>query len=179
MKLLTSDITKTPDSSQENEEKKEIITNPFNEEKRNMENNLEQMFKLRDLAEKLGSVREFNEMRSAGKTVEEINNALLDVALRQESPKNASGNAYEVKDVAGYDIAKAMSALRSGDWQKAGLEREVSEDLKRKLGKSDSFFMPTSFLRANEMTTASKGTSLVFDKLVEAVDLLRNRTWLS
>lgn len=66
------------------------------------------------------------------------------------------------KDVRDYSLMRAIQAAITGDWSRAGLEREVSQETEKRFGKRNpkSFMIPNEVL-ARALTTGSGGTGLV------------------
>lgn len=79
-----------------------------------------------------------------------------------------------------YSILRAIRAAAKSNWQDAGLEREVSDALAKRLGKDpQGFFMPTSFggeMRDLTTDSAFGGKAVATDLLsMNFIDLLRNK----
>ena len=83
-----------------------------------------------------------------------------------------------------YSIVRALNASVTGNWDKAGLEREVSEAIGKQLGRnSEGFFVPTALRFGAELSkrtpleagTANIGGNTVATELGSLIDLLRNR----
>lgn len=102
--------------------------------------------------------------------------------------ENPNTVGMDERDVAQFSILRAIRAKVSGDWSGASLEREVSDAIAEKLGRSaQGFFIPTEVqrrgfdneaLRRSALTvgTATAGGNLVGTDLMGGsfIDLLRN-----
>ena len=114
------------------------------------------------------------------KSVEEFREIALDkVAERQiEVPKTHLD--MEEKDVQSFSLMRAIQAMSSGDWSKAGLEREASIAIADKLGKDTrGFFVPWEIQgRAQNTQTLAAGGALVGTEHMGSsfIDLLRARS---
>jgi len=83
-----------------------------------------------------------------------------------------------------YSLMRAINASATGDWGKAGFEREVSLAIADAAGKeARGFFMPSEVLtmRQLEKKTAGKGGELVATDLMgdEFIDVLRNKAMVA
>ncbi|MBT9156870.1 MAG: hypothetical protein DDT37_01861 [Firmicutes bacterium] len=84
-------------------------------------------------------------------------------------------------DLRGYSLIRAIRAAATGDWSQAGLERDASDEIAKRLNRSpQGFFVPTDVLI--EKRDMVKGTSIHGGFLVETdlrpesfIDMLRNR----
>lgn len=78
-----------------------------------------------------------------------------------------------------FSLLRAMSAAASGKWDKAGLEREVSEELEKRHGRAAAgFFVPTDLIaRAYSKGYAANGGNVIENDFREDlfIELLRNR----
>jgi len=89
------------------------------------------------------------------------------------------------KEKARYSLPRAILAQARGDWREAGLEREVSEALDKKLDSSitrhGGFFVPTTLPISSRAQpplvagTASVGGNIVFTQAGSLIELLRNQ----
>lgn len=86
-----------------------------------------------------------------------------------------------------YSVFRAIQAQATGDWSRAGLEREVHERITRRLNREPSrgqFYMPTRGLGGSVQRstlsagTANKGGNVVEDEMRSGdfIELLRQRT---
>lgn len=78
-----------------------------------------------------------------------------------------------------FSLLRAMSAAATGKWDKAGLEREVSEELEKRHGRAAAgFFVPTDLIaRAYSKGNAANGGNVIENDFREDlfIELLRNR----
>ena len=78
-----------------------------------------------------------------------------------------------------FSLLRAMSAAATGKWDKAGLEREVSEELEKRHGRAAAgFFVPTDLIaRAYSKGNAANGGNVIENEFREDlfIELLRNR----
>lgn len=124
-----------------------------------------------------------NAMIDGGISIDAARAAVLeDIKARGIKPVGAEKTVIEQKDMAGYSVIKAVRATVTGDWSKAGLEREVSKELGRSLGRdTEGFFMPTSlrdYASKYTVGTPADGGNLVATNLLAGnfIDLLRNKS---
>lgn len=145
--------------------------------KSNMENSTRQeTLAIMGLATKLGLASEASEMLASERSIEQVKSDLLALAATKQ-PKVSAEPHIDARDLKGYSIGKAIRAQLTNDWSEAGLEREASKFLSRKLNREASgFFVPTSAFRAaNTMNTGGtgQGKELVFNEYAGFIDLLR------
>ena len=105
--------------------------------------------------------------------------------VTKPNPQDGASIGMGDADVGRYSIVRAIRAQASGDWREAGLEREASEAVAKRLGRSpQGFFVPGDFLegRGVERRDLVKGTSgaggyVVGTDLLSAsfIELLRNK----
>lgn len=85
-------------------------------------------------------------------------------------------NATEKRE---FSLLRAMKAAATGKWEKAGLEREVSDELEKQHGRSATgFFVPTDLMaRAYSKGNAANGGNTIATDFRDDlfIDLLRNR----
>lgn len=78
-----------------------------------------------------------------------------------------------------FSLLRTMSAAATGKWDKAGLEREVSEELEKRHGRAAAgFFVPTDLIaRAYSKGNAANGGNVIENDFREDlfIELLRNR----
>ncbi len=87
------------------------------------------------------------------------------------------------KDARDYSLARAVQALVTGDWSNAQLEREASEEIAKRNGKSPrGFFVPSDVSWQRDLTqgTATAGGNLVATDLLAGsyVEALRSRSFV-
>ena len=78
-----------------------------------------------------------------------------------------------------FSIVRAVNALVTGNWNDAGFEREMSDEMAGKLGKrAQGFYIPTDVLmRDLNVTTSTAGGHTVATDLLSGsfIDMLRNK----
>ena len=122
-----------------------------------------------------------------GASISEARGAVLELQLKSKaSPVANMGDGYSPdlteKEKAGYSMLRAINAVLSNDWKKAGFELEVSTDISKRMGKPTSgFFMPTNVPFAQRAQyaagAAATGGVMVATNLLSGsfIDILRNR----
>ena len=144
------------------------------------------------LASKVGLPAEARDaLISNGNSVAEATGTALDYVTRQSATKTAVlGNGFAPdlsdKEKESYSMIRAINAQMSGNWKEAGLEREISSDIAKRMGKStDGFYMPTNLSFAERSSyavgTAGAGTTggtLVATNLLAGsfIEVLRNKS---
>ena len=115
-----------------------------------------------------------------GRSVEEMRKAILD---DYETPSPAVQSApdnldMEPKEKRAYSMFRAINASASGNWSNAGLEREASDEIAKRLGKEPRGFYAPSDIEwgQRDMTVGSataggnlKGTDLLASDFVDAL----------
>lgn len=121
-----------------------------------------------------------------GRSIEEARTAFLETLGAKQVPVD-TGRSGEVdfsdKEQESYSLVRAINAAITGDWSKAGLEREASVELGRQMGReTEGFFMPTNLRMDGQRTaynvgTAGQGGNLVATNLLASsfIEVLRNR----
>jgi HK97 family phage major capsid protein len=81
-----------------------------------------------------------------------------------------------------FSLLRAIQALATGDWRRAGLERQASDATAKRIGRDpQGFFLPYDWLRSehsgvqHRAVTATSGASLIPTSKLGFIDLLRNR----
>jgi len=117
-----------------------------------------------------------------GATVTEFRAAILD-ALGDNAPgrmnaASAPDWGRDAQRVANYSLSAAVAAAVSGDWRNAGFEREVSNELASRAGKSPrGFYVPAEAMATRAVDTGA-GASMV-STVTEAgafIDSLREQS---
>lgn len=155
----------------------------FQKENKKMSNERNETIALTAFAEKVGLLKEAKEMLASERSLEEVGKELMSIVSARQSQINTNGgNSFEAQDVKSYSLSRALGAKLTGDWSKAGLEKEVSDELARKLGKTtEGFFAPTSMRNTPANTvgtglnsaTSNAGASLVFNQYLGFIEMLR------
>jgi HK97 family phage major capsid protein/HK97 family phage prohead protease len=116
-----------------------------------------------------------------GASMEQVSKDILQI-LEERSKDNPTASAahlgMENKDVRRYSLMKAIRASANNDWSEAGLEREASLEVAKKLGRSGktatSFFLPLD-VQQRDATVSGTGAYLVGTNNQSFIELLRNR----
>jgi HK97 family phage major capsid protein len=121
-----------------------------------------------------------------GASVAEFRGRMLDDMAGAPSPfvMNGAraldwGGRTDQAQVAGFSLFRAVNALVSGDWTKAGLERDVSNTLAREFGReAKGVFVPPFALAERTLTTdPGSGGSLVGEMTDSTyIDVLREQS---
>ncbi|MBD3842318.1 MAG: HK97 family phage prohead protease, partial [Campylobacterales bacterium] len=93
-----------------------------------------------------------------GTTTDEFRAMVLDkIGSRQTTFDSKAGDiGLSEKEIKQYSFSKAMAAAITGDWSKAGFEREASKAVEKMLGKdSRGFYMPHEVLKRDLTTTGA------------------------
>lgn len=129
-----------------------------------------------------------NKFINEGTTIESARGAILE---RVTSQNQTPAAVYPVdplglspKEEKSYSIVRAINAAVSKDWSKAGFEKECSDEIAERSGKStEGFFAPIRDLKVGKRapyiagTPAQGGYTVETDLLAENfIDLLRNKT---
>ena len=143
----------------------------------------ERITSIRALGEKYSKSDLADSLINGGRSLDEARAAFLEALEVRAAPVAETGivdmTAKEQRD---YSLVRAINAAMTGDWSKAGLEREVSADLARQMGRETSgFFMPTNLKMeqraAYNVGTATEGGNLVATNLMASsfIEVLRNK----
>jgi HK97 family phage major capsid protein len=103
----------------------------------------------------------------------------------KESPSDPD-IGMSAKDVKKYSFLRAINAAATGDWHNAGLEREASDEVAKKVGREPrSFFVPFDVINPRERRDMTVGTPTAGGYLVATqqpatiIELLSNRLILA
>ncbi len=118
-----------------------------------------------------------------GRSVAEFNSALLEKMGERTSEPAPTADKLDLElndqEQRQFSIIRAMNAVATGDWEKAGLEREVSRTIAKQLGRdTDGVFVPTSLRMQRdvmEVGTTTTGGHTVQTEVQDIISLLRNR----
>ena len=128
-----------------------------------------------------------NDLINRGASVDEARAAIMDTLSAQRlAPAADSKRDFNIgmseKERQSYSLVRALNAHLSGNWNGAGLEREVSVELARRMGRdSNGFFMPTDLPMMRDagyyVGTPAQGGNLVKTDLLMGsfIDILRNK----
>lgn len=140
----------------------------------------ERISAIRALGEKYSKSDLSDSLINSGRSIDEARAAFLDALEVRAAPVAESGTVdLSEKEQRDYSLVRAINAAITGDWSKAGLEREASMELGRQSGRETTgFFMPTnlSMRAAYNVGTAAQGGDLVATNLLASsfIDVLRN-----
>jgi len=123
-----------------------------------------------------------SQFKGNDRSMDEFRGVALD-SITKNQPKTAAiedtkiGMSNEQTD--NFSIVRAVNALVTGNWNDAGFEREMSDEMAGKLGKrAQGFYIPTDVLmRDLNVTTATAGGHTVATDLLSGsfIDMLRNK----
>lgn len=133
-----------------------------------------------DEARRLDQLRsEMERLQAAIETEERL--AILPAGQQRgvvDAPAIGMGEA----DLKKFSLLRAIQALATGDWRRAGLEREASDATAKRLGRDpQGFFLPYDWLRSQHSgieqraITTTSGANLIPTSKLGFIDLLRNR----
>lgn len=132
-----------------------------------------------------------NQMISEGKSVDEARAMVMEqLKTRRLDPAGDSGRGMSEelglteKEKQSYSLLRAINASITGDWSRAGFEREVSRTIARRLNKETTgLFMPTDIpfiqgARDYSVGTAANGGNLVETELLSGsfIEMLRAKS---
>ena len=113
-----------------------------------------------------------------GRSVEQFKDQIMAKMETKHTDTSELHIGMSKKEVQRYSLGRALVAAVSGDWSKAGLERECSQALERVMGRSpEGFFLPfDTFRRDFNVGTSTEAGNLVATDLRGDlyVDALRN-----
>ena len=108
-----------------------------------------------------------------GLSVDQFRGALLDAIGNQPLETPAHVVDAPVKEQRSYSLARMVQAQISGDWRKAGYEREMHDEIAKRTGKeAEGIYVPDFAFRAGALSTAATGavgTENVTDNFVPTV----------
>lgn len=148
-----------------------------------------QVLQLSRLADRFGIGKEVAEFLSADRTVEEVR-AQVFALLQERGPAPVQTSQATSADLGltqgeqeRFSVGRAVRALITKDWTHAGLEREVSRAMAKRLQRDTAgIFVPNDFkvrvTSGNVLATnnANNGAPAVFTDYAGWIDLLRNKT---
>lgn len=128
-----------------------------------------------------------NDLINRGASVDEARAAIMDtLSAQRQAPAADSKRDFDIgmseAERRSYSLVRALNAHMTGNWREAGLEREVSVELARRMGRdSNGFFMPTDLPMMRDagyyVGTPTQGGNLVKTDLLTGsfIDILRNK----
>jgi len=112
----------------------------------------------------------------SGRSIEEFRAEVLDaIASKPVSIETEIG--MTPKEQRNYSMLRAVNAVVTGDWSNAELEREASDEVAKRVGKTaQGFFIPMDIQQRDVTTASGSGSgSIGTDNLGSSfIDLLRN-----
>ena len=145
---------------------------------------------IRSAAEKFGVVKEAEALLDSDKPMDQIRGEFMELISKRNSPVTPTpGNGDPTRDFSAeemglndlerkdYSFVRAINAIITGDWRKAGLERATSEALCKRMGRTGSFLAPTRMEKRAGLVTATAGAggNLVATELRDFIDILQPR----
>ena len=140
------------------------------------------------LSETYGDKELAQKLIAEGQSIESARSAYLGVVTAQHQTPIAAVAplGFSEKENKSYSILRAINACLTGDWSKAGFEKECSQELitrSKKTPTSNGFFMPVRDLKVyGERATYATGANATGGFTVETnllaenfIDALRNR----
>ena len=121
------------------------------------------------------------QFKSNGRSVDEFRAVALEKIATAKPAKAAIDDnsiGMSQKESRQFSVVRAINALVTNDWSKAGLEKEASIAQGQKLGKdARGFFLPTDVQRDLTVGTATAGGHTVSTDLLSGsfIDMLRNK----
>lgn len=113
-----------------------------------------------------------------GKTPEQFREVIMDKMQSAHTDTRGAQVGMTQKEAQRYSFARALQAAVTGDWSKAGFEREASLAMARVLGNSpEGFYVPNDIFRRdfNVGTSTEAGNLVATDLRTDLyVDALRN-----
>ena len=123
-----------------------------------------------------------SQFKSNDRSMDEFRGVALD-SITKNQPKTAAIEDTKIgmseEQTANFSIVRAVNALVTGNWNDAGFEREMSDEMASKLGKrAQGFYIPTDvLLRDMNVTTSTAGGHTVATDLLSGsfIDMLRSK----
>lgn len=115
------------------------------------------------LGAKFGLTQQAREAIDSGMSLARFSDSVIDSIQSAPVERNNAHLDLSKEEVRRYDLFKAVRAAESGDWSKAGFERELSLELAEKFGReANGFYVPYNVqVREMDSTTATGGGDLV------------------
>ena len=161
------------------QERVQIMADPVNKKPEELER--ERVNALLDLGTQYAKYIADKDVADAirnGRSVEQFKEAIMQKMVTAHTDTSAMHIGMSRKEVQRYSLGRALLASVTGDWSKAGLEREASQALEKLWGKSpEGFFLPYDIFRRdfNVGTSTEAGNLVATDLRGDLyVDALRN-----
>ena len=134
---------------------------------------------LGDAHAKRGGIELANRFIREGRSVDDFRDALLNqVQPRQETDTLYLDGQNQGRSGPDYSLLRAVDAAITGDWRKAGFEREMSQEMARAYGRQPrGIFVPFNAMRNTRVMStggATTGQALVPNVHTGFVEMLRN-----
>lgn len=118
-----------------------------------------------------------------GRTVDQFRDYIMEKMQTKHTDTSGAHIGLSKKEVQRYSLTRAICAAISGDWSKAGFEREAGQAVEKMLGRApDGFYVPNeAFARDFNVITTTEAAGLVATDLRTDlyVDVLRNNLVLA
>ncbi len=117
---------------------------------------------------------------SEGISVEEFGKRVLETVYQAKKVENPDANVgLSEKEIKQFSIIRAINALLANNWSLAPFEREVSDEVAKRIGKpAQGFYIPYDVMRRDLVkgTGSAGGYTVATDLLAEEfIELLRNK----
>jgi HK97 family phage major capsid protein/HK97 family phage prohead protease len=148
-----------------------------------VEQERERINSINALGEKWNNRELARQLISGEYSLEAARSAFLERVVGKQMPIGESGDiGLSANEAKSFSIVRAINAQITGDWRKAGLERNASDAMAQKVGRESSggFFVPQEiFTRAPyAVGAAATGGNIVATDLLSGsfIDVLRNQS---
>lgn len=132
------------------------------------------------IAEKYDAFKEARTFIAEGKTADSFVRYILETKMNAKPINTSAEIGMTEKETRNYSFIRAVRALTSGNWKDAGMEREASDAMAKKLGRETSgFFIPTEIQNGKRDLTATVNATGKYAVQTEVmgsslIELLRN-----
>jgi len=176
---------KMPDTNPQNQKEPAVVVNENEIRMQGQKAERARVSEINAIAQQYGLSDEARSFIDDGKSVEEFRKIALEKihernAKPLKSQKPASDLGLSDNEKRGYSFMRALNALASKDWKGAEFERECSEAIEKRLGRTATgVFVPLDVQNQRDFdgSTAAKGGTLIGTDLKSEsfIELLRNR----
>lgn len=134
------------------------------------------------VGQKYGMISEARDAINKGTSLVDFREQVLDRVEERAKTQTPAPSDIPQQELRHYSLIRAVRAQLSGDWSKAGFEREVSVECMSRMGGKDpkGFYVPHELFgsRAQSVGTANKGGDLVATELKASsfIEMLRARS---
>jgi HK97 family phage major capsid protein len=180
VKIINQGVTKVME-----EDKKAMETVDIGKEKKDVrEHELARVKEILAIGDQFNMKEEAQKAVRDDITVDKFREmALAKLSQEKHIDTQTSDIGMSGKEVRGYSLLRAIGAVLTGDWSKAGLELEASRTVAKLTGRQmqkDGFFVPHDVLK-REITKAGYGAGLIATQSYPQnfIELLRNRAMLT